>query len=187
MASALAYAATPLTERQLRMYRFGLALFLFSEAMMFVTLFSLRFVLAGADSPAELEQLAGGALTLLMWLTLVPAQEAVAAARRGDTPGLVRSLRLVAFLGVLLLAGAALEWSQVGLPAESRFGGIFYASLGFHAAHTAAGVVVVLGLAEQARRGRFTPSSHFAVEAGVLFWTFMVGVWIALWTVFYLI
>lgn len=187
MDSALAHAPGRVTERQLRMYRFGLGLFLLTEAMIFTTLFSLRFVLAGTETPAALEQLAAAALTLLLWLTLVPAQEALSAARRGDTPALVRWLRLTAFLGVLLAVGAALEWSQVGLPAGSRFGGIFYASLGFHAAHIVAGVVVLLGLAEQARRGRFTPAGHFAVEAGVLFWAFVVGVWIALWTVFYLI
>jgi heme/copper-type cytochrome/quinol oxidase subunit 3 len=170
------------------MYRFGFGLFLLAEAMIFLTLFASRFVLAGLGRPRELSEVAAAALTLLMWLSVVPALGALRAARRGDAAALVRSLLLTMSLGILLLAGAAVEWSQLGaISMGSRFGGVFFTSLGAHAVHTFAGVLVLAGIAASAARGRFTPASHFAVEAGIAFWLFLVGVWIALYAVFYLL
>lgn len=190
MGAEIAHAAGPaaLTARQLHMYRFGLGLFLLAEAMIFLTLFASRFALAGLGHPRELSQVAAAALTLLMWLSAVPALSALRAAQRGDTEALVRSLLLTMALGILLVAAAAVEWSQLeGISAGSRFGGIYFTSLAVHALHTFAGVVVLAGLAASAARGRFTPASHFAVEAGVAFWLFMVGAWLALYTAFYLL
>lgn len=179
--------ALPLTARQREMYRFGLALFLLAEGIIFLTLFSIRFLLAGRGHPAELSAVVGGALTLLMWLSVVPALQALRAARRDELDALVRSLLLTAFIGVLVVAAVAVEWATLDLEPGSRFGGVFLTAFAAHAAHMLAAIAVLVGLAAQVRRGLLTPSSSFAVEGGLLFWLFMVGVWIALWAVFYLL
>ena len=179
--------ATPLTLRQREMYRFGLALFLLAEGIIFLTLFSIRFLLAGAGHPSELSPVTGFALTLLMLLGVVPALRALAAARRDELDTLVRSLLLTAFIGVLVVAALAVEWAALDLDPGSRFGGIYLTAFAAHALHMAAAVAVLSGLAIQVRRGLTTPSSSFAVEGGLLFWLFMVGVWVALWAVFYVL
>lgn len=179
--------ALPLTARQREMYRFGLALFLLAEGIIFLTLFSIRFLLAGRGHPSELSEVAGGALTLLMWLSVVPALGALRAARGDHVSVLVRSMLMTAFVGVLVVGGVAVEWAGFDVPARDRFGGIFLTAFGAHAAHMLAAVLVLVGLSIQVGRGRLRPSDSFAVEGGILFWLFMVAVWSALWAVFYLL
>ncbi len=182
-----ALAQPALSRRKLHAYRLGLGLLLFAEAMVFLTLFTIRFLLAGTGHPAALDQWLGLALTGLMWASIFPARDALEAARRGESRRAAGSLLLTLLAGLLVLALVGIEWATIDLSAGSRFGGIFLTASAFHAVHMLAAVLVLAGLAIQALRGRFTPGSHFAVEAGVLFWLFMVGVWVALWTVFYLL
>lgn len=179
--------AVPLSPRQRDMYRFGFGVFLFSEGMIFLTVFSTRFVLAGTSRPAGLDQGLAAALTALVLLSVLPALDAWRAAGRGDAAALRSSLLLTGAIGVLLLAGVAWEWSALDVSSASRFGGVFLTALGLHAAHVAAGVLALGGLAASAARGRFSAGNHFAVEAGVLFWLFVVGVWVALYATFYLV
>lgn len=178
--------ALPLTARQREMYRFGFVLFLLAEGIIFLTVFSIRFLLAGVGHSPELSQLTGASLTLLMGLSIVPAGKALGAARRDDREVLVRSLILTAWIGVLVVAALVVEWVTLDLPAGSRFGGIFLTAFAAHAAHMVAAILVLAGLAIQIRGG-LKPSNSFAVEGGILFWLFMVGVWVALWTVFYVL
>lgn len=179
--------ALPLTARQREMYRFGLALFLLAEGIVFLTLFSIRFLLAGSGHPDDLSPMTGGALTLLMGLSVVPAVQALRAARRDERDVLVRSLLVIASIGVLVVVAVAVEWATLDLSPGSRFGGIFLTAFAAHALHVLAAIAVLSGLAIQVRRGLLTPSSSFAVEGGILFWLFMVGVWTALWAVFYVL
>lgn len=187
MSAEIAHRHTPSAERRQAMYRFGFALFLFAEGMLFLTLFSMRFLLAGVERPAELNQLLAVALTGLMLLSVVPAREALKAAARGDAGKLRENALVTLVLGVLVLTAVAWEWASLTLSPGSRFGGVFFMALGIHAVHVAAGVLVFAGLAISADLGRFSPGDHFAVEAGVLFWLFLVGVWVVLYAVFYLL
>lgn len=180
-------AGAVLTRRQLEMVRFGFVLFLLSEATIFATLFATRFLFAGTSQPAGLDEGLASVLTAVVVVSAAPAIAAQRAAARGDDRGTVRWLLATLALGLLLLAGIGLEWSQLAIGAGDRFGGVFRTTLGVHAVHLAAAVLVLAGLARSARRGRFTAGSHFAVEAGVLFWLFLVLVWIAFYAIFYLV
>lgn len=169
------------------MYRFGLALFLLAEVIIFLTLFSIRFLLAGSGHPSELSQVAGGAVTLLMLLSVVPAIAALRASRRNERAALVGSLLVTAFIGVLVVSAMAVEWATLDLSPGSRFGGVFLTALGVHALHVVAAAAALYGVAIQVRRRLLTPSASFAVEGSVLFWLVVVGLWVALWAVFYLL
>ena len=182
-----ALAVPSLPRRRLHAYRFGLGLLLFAEGMVFLTLFTTRFLLAGTGHPAALDQWLGLALTGLMAASILPARDALVAARRAETRRTFASLLLTLVAGVLVLVLVAIEWGTIDLAAGSRFGGIVLTASAFHAVHMLAAVLFLAGLAAQTLRQRFTARSHFAVEAGILFWLFMVGVWVALWTVFYLL
>lgn len=180
-------SAAPALRRHREMQRFGLGLFLLAEAGIFLTLFSTRFLLAGVGRPGELNQLLAGVLTGLMLLSAVPALEALKAAGRGDAGALRTNLLLTLLIGALLLVGVAWEWAALDIPSTSRYGSVFFTAVGVHAAHVAAGVAVLAALAVSADLGRFTPERHFPVEAGVVFWLFVVGVWVLLYAIFYLL
>lgn len=170
-------------ERQLRMLRFGFGLFLLAEAMMFVTLFSTRFVLAGSSRPGDLNQWLAGLVSVVMVASVLPARGVVRAHSRGEERAMLVSLGVLALAAALVLAAVGWEWSALGVPAASRYGGIFLAAAGVHAAHVFAALVVFAGVGASARRGRLT---SFMVEAAMLFWLFVVGAWLGLWAVFYL-
>lgn len=181
-------APAPLTPARLSRVRFGFAVFLLTDAMLFLTLYATRFALAGTGHPAELNQAVGLALTLLMWLSLVPALWALRAGGRGDTRTLVGSLLVVILLGVLMLVGIAVDWWQLDLPGggRSRYGGIFYTTLAIHALHMLGGLAALAGVAVASARGRLAPRSSYLAEGAVLFWIFVVAGWVVLYAVFYL-
>lgn len=167
------------------MKRFGFLLFLVTEGGIFLTVFATRFLLAGLDRPAELSPWLGGALTAVALASVVPALGVLRAASRGDERRTVGLLAVTMGLAALLLAGLVAEWASLSIGSTSRFGSPFYTALGLHGAHTVAALLVFAGLLRSARRGRFTPQSHFALEAGVLFWLFLVAIWTSIFAVFY--
>lgn len=177
----------PLDARKLRMYRGGFGLFILAESLGFLTLFSVRFLVAGAGHPAELDATLGTLITLLFAVSAAGAVVALRAARRGETERLVSSLTWAAGLGLGALFFVVVDWGRSAtiLDPASRFGGAYLATTLFHAIHIVAGVVFLAALRSSARRGRFSPANHWLVEAGVRFWLFVSAAWAALYVVFF--
>lgn len=171
--------------RRLEMLRFGFGVFLLSEATIFVTLFSVRFVLAGLGHPASLNQWLAAGHTLLIVVGAVPAVGALQAARSGDAAALSRRLLAVSGIALLLLLSIAAGWGELTVPGTGRYASALTATLAIDAVHLAGAVLLFAGLAVSAARGRFLPADHFPVEAAVWFWLFLGVVWIGLYTVFY--
>ena len=72
-------------------------------------------------------------------------------------------------------------------PDVSLFASCFFTMTGFHGAHVAAGVIMLLCLLVQSIRGVYTRDHHSPVELVGLYWHFVDLVWILLFTVVYLI
>lgn len=184
--ASVAVEARELAEQRDRAFRGGFIVFLFSESMFFVSLFAIRFVMAGAGHPSSLNQALAGVLTLVMVASLVPATKMRRAATRGAVPAIQRMAGLTALAGVALLAGVGWEWHRLSLGPQGRFGGIYYLSVGMDALHVFIAVVMLLAVIGRARSGEFTARSHFSVEAAQLFWYLVASMWLAMWAVFYL-
>lgn len=174
-----------LSARQIRMYRGGLWLLLLSEAMIFVTVFAVRFLMAFAQRSPHLDQLLGGLLTLVFLASLVPARSAVREIRQGRNDTAARSLLTTTLLGLAGLVGVAVDWFTAGMDPGSRFGESYYLATGYHALHILIGVLVLSALTSSARRGRFSMANHWSVEGGVLFWYFVVLMWVLLYVIFF--
>lgn len=172
---------------QARAYRGGLLIFLVSESMFFVAVLASRFVLAGTGHPAELNQILVGVLSAVMLASLVPVARMRRAAARGSWAKVQREATLALLAGVVLLAGVGWEWGGLSLAPASRYGGIYYLSVGLDALHVFIGVLLLAGVAGRARHDRFTPEAHFGVVAGQMFWYLVTAVWLAVWIVFYLL
>lgn len=178
--------ALPAVPAGRRMVLAGMAVFLFSESMFFVTALGVRFVLAGADRPPGLGQARAAALAALLLLSVAPAMSLPAACDAGDVRLLRRRLALLLGIALVVLAGMAWEGVDVGVAAGSRYGGAFYLALGLDIAHVLAAAVVVAGLVLQERRGRL-PAGSVAPAALRMFWLFVVGASTGVWLVFYLL
>ena len=100
------------------------------------------------------------------------------------------SLGLTVGLGAAFLGLTALEWHELivghGLTiATNLFGTTFYSLVGFHAAHVAAGLLVlslVLGLGAA---GHVRPEHAWRLDLVSWYWHFVDAVWIAVFSVVY--
>lgn len=192
MSAGAGLQATPsvarsLTARQLRMYRGGFLVVLGTESIFFVTLFAVRFLIAGTGRPAELEALGGAAITAVFALSAVPAGLALRAIRAGEV-GRMRTNAATAFaLGLLALGLIVSEMATRIGGLERRFAEIFGATAFIHGVHIVIGLLFLAAIWSAAGRGRFSAGDHWVVEAAVRFWWFVTLTWLGVYVVFYLL
>jgi cytochrome c oxidase subunit 3/cytochrome o ubiquinol oxidase subunit 3 len=67
------------------------------------------------------------------------------------------------------------------------FGSTFYVMVGFHGAHVSVGVVWLVTLWALVRQSRIGPHQAVLVDIAGLYWHFVDIVWIAIFTLVYLI
>ena len=182
----------------------GMILFICSEVMFFAGLFAAYFnVRANAPiwppSADEVGPIAekfnlhaepffAAALTLILVISSFTCQLGVWAIRRGDRRGLIRAIGLTMVLGIVFLIGQAYDYSQLGFGlSDGTFGTTFYTLTGFHGAHVLGGVIMLSVVLYRSMGGQFSAKHHDAVEATSIYWHFVDVVWIALFSILYII
>lgn len=180
-------SAPPLSDNDRRMYRGGIWLIIVAESMIFVTLFSTRFLLAGRGGPVEAGDPIGLGITAALIVSLIPAWLAVRAIVAGDAATMSRWLAVTALLGAAVLLAIVYDWSTLAFPAGSRFGENYIISTGYHAAHIVIAAIWLAAAAVAGGRGVYTRDNYWVVEGGVLFWTFVVAMWVGLYLVFFVL
>ena len=170
--------------------------FLGSECMFFGSLIATYVVYRGRDTvgphPHEILNIpftSVSAFVLLMSsLTMVLA---LAAVQRGDLRGSRIWLAATALLGMTFIAGQCYEFTEFfyeGLKLQSNlFGSTFFVLTGFHGTHVTVGVIWLWSLFAMAMRGRLPQSRALDVEICGLYWHFVDVVWVAIFTLVYLI
>lgn len=116
-------------------------------------------------------------------------------AGRGIARGNQRNLKLGLFLTILMgaffLGGQAYEYSglfgQNFTPQASVFASSFFTLTGFHGLHVTVGLIFLLIVWLRALRGDFTAKKHWAVQAGEMYWHFVDGVWVVVFSTVYLL
>jgi cytochrome c oxidase subunit III len=125
---------------------------------------------------------------LMSSLAMVLALDGVTRGRRALTVGW---LAAVIVLGLVFLGFQAYEFTHFvaeGLTIQRNiFGSSFFVLTGFHGAHVAVGVIWLTTLLVLALLGKLPPSRATAVEIAGLYWHFVDIVWIAIFTLIYLI
>ncbi len=188
----------------------GFILFAASEVMFFGGLFAAYFIAradagqwppidtletlkaAGRASSATAELKLEWVLPLIATLFLITSsvtmQLGVSAIKRGDRTKLIRWLIISIVLGLIFLTAQMYDYSQLEFRArDTIFGTTFFTLTGFHGAHVAAGVLFMSVILIRAMGGQFSARNHEGVEACSLYWHFVDVVWIALFTILYLI
>ena len=170
--------------------------FLGSECMFFGSLIATYVVYRGRDTvgphPHEILNIpftSVSAFVLLMSsLTMVLA---LAAVQRGDLRGSRIWLAATALLGMTFIAGQCYEFTEFfyeGLKLQvNLFGSTFFVLTGFHGTHVTVGVIWLWSLFAMAMRGRLPQSRALDVEICGLYWHFVDVVWVAIFTLVYLI
>jgi heme/copper-type cytochrome/quinol oxidase subunit 3 len=117
---------------------------------------------------------------------------ALAAVQRGDHRQTRLWLGGTAFFGLIFLGFQAYEFTTFivhdGLTLQQNlFGSTFYVLTGFHGGHVAVGVIWLLTLLLLDLRGKLGPEDSTKVEVAGLYWHFVDVVWIAIFTLVYLL
>lgn len=171
--------------------RLGLWLFLLSDSFVFAGLFVSRFNLLGLTRP-HLNQTLGLAVTSVLLVSSFFMNRAESSMAHGDRKGFMSGTLITILLGIGFLAGVVgVEWrlaAEEGLTATgSAAGGIFYMMTGMHAFHVLTGVIFLLIVFNNARKGLYSEEKHWAVEASTVYWHFVDVVWIFFYPALYLI
>jgi heme/copper-type cytochrome/quinol oxidase subunit 3 len=183
--------ATGLDHRKL-----GIWVFIGSECLFFGTLISTYVVYRGRSlqGPYPHDILNVPLITVSTFILLMSSLTmvlGVAAIQGRDVRAARRWLLATAALGCLFLAGQVYEFNHfvhegLGLT-TNLFGATFYVMVGFHGAHVTVGVVWLLALWSLLTRGRLGARDEVVVDMVGLYWHFVDVVWIAIFTLVYLI
>ncbi|MFI5226529.1 MAG: heme-copper oxidase subunit III [Candidatus Limnocylindrales bacterium] len=183
----------------------GMVLFICSEVMFFGGLFAAYFNVranapvwppsadtVGPNLAFEFDlhraPLYAFVLTCLLVLSSFTCQMGVWAIRRDDRRGLVRAFAVTLVLGITFLVGQIYDYTQLGFGlSDGTFGTTFYTLTGFHGAHVFAGAVMLSVVLYRGLSGQFSARHHDAVEATSLYWHFVDVVWVALFSILYVI
>jgi cytochrome c oxidase subunit 3 len=206
----MASHGTAITHRQgLSNGMLGFILFIASEVMFFGGLFAAYFI-ARADSSQwpptdileklqaageigshvklELEIILPSIATSLLILSSVTMQMAVWKIQKGNRSGTIWFLLISLVLGLVFLAMQMYDYSQLHFGAgDTIFGTTFFTLTGFHGAHVAGGAIFIFICLMRSMGGQFSAENHEAIEAASFYWHFVDVVWIALFTILYII
>jgi cytochrome c oxidase subunit I len=198
---ALEHHRTPAHERQtgntgVDHRKLAMWVFLGSECFLFGTLIATYLVYKGRSVVGpEPRQILNLPLTTLSTFDLLMSSLlmvlALAAVQRGDR----RQARLwlfgTALFGLIFLGFQAYEFTHFVLEGltlqQNLFGSTFFVLTGFHGGHVMVGVIMLLSLWILDLRGKLAVADATKVEIVGLYWHFVDVVWIAIFTLVYLI
>ena len=184
------------TSTGLPSWKVGFWTFIGSECLFFGTLISTYMVYKGASIqgpyPHEILNIPLTSVStfvlLMSSLAMVLALDGVMRGKRVMT---LLSLGAVIVLGAVFLGFQAYEFTHFvaeGLTIPRNvFGSSFFVLTGFHGAHVTVGVIWMSTLFVLSLLGKLPPSRALSVEIAGLYWHFVDIVWIAIFTLIYLI
>jgi cytochrome c oxidase subunit 3 len=189
------HAHSPLVKIGLR---YGMALFIASEVMFFSAFFWAYYsaalfppaILGGVWPPANIETFDPFDMPFIMTLILLLSGTTVTwahhAAVEGHQKELVKALACTVLLGLSFSCCQAYEYHHAEFSIKSgMFGSTFFMATGFHGLHVIIGTIFLAVCWWRAKKGQFTPQSHFGLEAAAWYWHFVDVVWLFLFISIY--
>lgn len=173
---------------------FGMTIFLLSESIVFFSFFAAYIALrlstpnwlpAGVTGPKPTTFVVINTIVLLSSSVVIQLAERALSRRH---VGRFRLLWLAAaVMGTYFLIGQGLEWRNLDFGLQSGLvGAMFYILTGFHGLHVLSGVILQVIMLIRSWRSSHDQQGHFGVSATTLFWHFVDGIWMILFSLLYL-
>ena len=184
------------TATGLSMLKLGFWIFLGSETLFFGSLISTYMVYKHESVvgpyPTEILNIPLTSIsTFVLLMSSLAVVIALDALQRGLRSRALFWIMAVVVLGSMFLGFQAYEFTHFyheGLTLQTNlFGSTFFVLTGFHGAHVTVGVIWILILWMDAFRGKLGPANALSFEIAGLYWHFVDIVWIAIFTLIYLI
>ena len=178
--------------------RYGMALFIASEVMFFVSFFWAFFdaslfpkAATGFQwPPIGIETFNPLEVPLLNTLILLTSGFTVTWAhhdlRANRMQHATMMLAITVVLGLIFTSLQALEYSEATFGfTQGVYPSVFFVATGFHGFHVIVGTIFLAVCLVRANRGDFLPDRHFGFEAAAWYWHFVDVVWLFLYTFIY--
>lgn len=173
---------------------FGFAIFLGSETMIFAT-FIITYVLLRLTNDQWVPDGVTGpelsAAVMVNSVVLVSSSLVIYAAERA-----LKHRKLVRFrwlwlatsvMGAYFLIGEAREWAGLDFTLQTGLiGATFFLITGTHGLHVIVGMILQMTMLWRSFRPHNYDGGHFGVTSVSLFWHFVDGIWVILFTLFYI-
>ena len=174
--------------------KLGMYLFIISEIMLFGAFFTAYFfvrVVNNAEWPAEgthLPVAIAGVNSAILFASSGTMHWATLGAQRENRFAMRAGLFSTLMLGMTFLIVQINEYVNIGFaPSDHAQGTIFYGLTGLHGAHVFVGLTLLAFATTRAFRGHFTAKEHRGVEIPGIYWHFVDGMWLVVYTTIYLI
>ena len=130
--------------------------------------------------------------TICLLSSSVTVHFAVSGLRKNNIRGCTLWLAGTVLLGAVFLMGTAREWYHLihdfGLTIRTNlFGTTFYSLVGLHASHVVVGLIMLTTALALALNGRVREKHAERLEVLSLYWHFVDGVWVVVFTVVYVL
>jgi cytochrome c oxidase subunit III len=172
----------------------GMLLFIISEVMLFGAFFTAYFfirVVNNSDWPAsgtELPVAIAGVNTAILLSSSLTMHWALLGARNENRFAMRAGLFTTFALGATFLTVQINEYVNIGFaPGDHAQGTIFYSLTGLHGAHVFVGLTLLAFATIRAWRGHFTAKEHRGVEVPGIYWHFVDGMWIIVYSTIYIL
>lgn len=171
----------------------GMIFFISSEALIFANLIAAYLYLEIRNGSWQLPTDLTYPLinTFILLGSSIPIRVAGAGIARGNQRNLKLGLSLTILMGAAFLGGQVYEYSnlfgQHFTPQATIFGSSFFTLTGFHGLHVTIGLIFLIIVLLRALRGDFTAKKHWAAQAGEMYWHFVDGVWVFVFSLVYLL
>nr|ANE10981.1 cytochrome c oxidase subunit III [Lanius sphenocercus sphenocercus] len=186
---------TPMVQKGLR---YGMVLFITSEAFFFLGFFWAFFhsslaptpELGGQWPPVGIKPLdpmdiplLNTAILLASGVTVTWTHHSIMEAKRKQA---IQALTLTVLLGLYFTALQAMEYYEAPFSiADGVYGSTFFVATGFHGLHVIIGSTFLLVCLLRLIKYHFTPKHHFGFEAAAWYWHFVDVVWLFLYMTIY--
>ena len=172
----------------------GILIFIASEAMIFGAFFTAYFFIRivndapwpapGTELPVDIAAINSGILlsssVTMHWASL--------SIKRGNRLGLQTGMLLTLLLGATFLFIQINEYVHLGFsPSDSAQGSVFYGITGLHGAHVVIGLMLLSFVSIRAFRGHYSSSKFRGVEVPGMYWHFVDGMWVIVYSTLYLL
>jgi cytochrome c oxidase subunit 3 len=174
----------------------GMYIFLASEVMFFGSLFATYFYLFGSHPvgwpPPGTQPVNWWPIpffnTFILLSSGVTCHFALEAIAHDNRRGFFVLLVSTIVLGAGFEAGQVYEFTHAHITfgGLNQFGSAFFTLTGFHGAHVAGGLVLLLLMLGRGLKGHFNSRHHVGFAAATLYWHFVDVVWLFLFVILYL-
>jgi heme/copper-type cytochrome/quinol oxidase subunit 3 len=171
----------------------GVVVLILTEGMIFATLLSSYLFIRAASKEWPPPPIEVPELTKIWFFTaiLLGSSLPMAIAEHGIAKGNVRRLKvgltMVLVMGVTFFCYLIYEYRQLKFGIrDNAYGTLFYSITGLHGAHVVGGLLMISLLLVKTWMGKFSAERHVTVQVVAMYWHFVDGVWVFVFSTLYL-